>query len=112
MNRELRILVAGVASERLGVNELTVSVVENGLTREHAGTCELRLEPKLAEVLRRVRQYVDADAKGLHVRRGFVDARRYAGTMKQQAKREPADAAADDENLEHPRPRSLRLRLV
>jgi hypothetical protein len=46
-----------------------------------------------------VGQQVDADADRLDLRRGLEDAARDAAAMQLEREREPADAAADDQDF-------------
>src|SRR6184192_604357 len=64
VERELRPPVPRIAPKRLAVDELSETVEENSLLREHAEPRELGLEPQLAQDVRCVRKDVDACAKG------------------------------------------------
>ena len=75
MDRVLRIVVAGVAAERLAVDQLAEAVEERGLARQHRHARQLGLEAQPRELARRVRQDVDADAERPHLGRGFEHAR-------------------------------------
>ena len=52
-----------------------------------------------------MRQQVDADAERLDLGRGLEDAAGDAGLVQRQREREPADAAADDQDGFAPGPR-------
>ena len=101
VDRELRMRVAGMAAERLGIDQLAEAVEERRLLRRHGDFRERRLEPEPSELRRRVRQEVDADPDGADLRRRLVDEGRDAGAVQRQRERQPADAGADDGDVVH-----------
>src|SRR6185312_3316010 len=112
MDRDLRPAIARRAAELLLIDELAEAVEESGLGGQHAEPGEVLLNADCIELLHRVRQEIDADAERLELRRRFEDAAGNAAPVQHQRKREPADAAADDEYLFHwgQRPRKTGLR--
>src|SRR5207244_11205611 len=82
MNRILRIVVTGVAPERLPINQLPETVEEHRFAREHGHARKRRFESKLRERSRSVRQNVDAKAKRPDLRRGAVDPASGAGAVR------------------------------
>ena len=67
-----------------------------------------RFEAEPGEDLRRVRQDVDADADGPHLRGSLVDFAVDAGVVQFEGECQPADACSDDCEL-HPLAASLSL---
>ena len=65
--------VAGMAAERLAIDQLAEAVEERRLLRRHGDAGERRLEPEPRELRRRVRQEVDADPDRPDLRRRLVD---------------------------------------
>src|SRR4051812_37063107 len=61
MDRVLRPLVSGTASERLAIDELAEAVKEHRLLRFHAHARERRLEAQSGENLGRMRKEIHAD---------------------------------------------------
>ena len=96
---ELRPVVAGVAAERLLVDELAEAVVEAGFERGDGDARQLVLEPEQRELAGRVRQEADADADRPDLGRGLEDAAADATLVKGERKRQSADAGADDDDL-------------
>ena len=96
---EMRPIVAGVAAERLLVNELAEAVVEAGFEGGDRDAREGVLEPEGCELARRMRQEADADPDRPDLRRGLIDAARDAALVERQRQTEPADAGPDDDHL-------------
>jgi len=60
--------------------------------------CE-RIHAELGQPAHGVRQQVDADAERFDLGRRFEHAAGHSGAMQRKRERQPADAAADDENV-------------
>ena len=99
MDRKLRGVVTGVPPAGLAVNQLAVTVVEQGFARCHRDAGKRGLQSERSEFFRRVRQYVDAETESLDLGRGLVDAARYPGAVQCQGERQPADSGADDDDV-------------
>ena len=99
MDRKLRPVVAGEAAARLLVDELAVAAVEGELARLDGVRGQRLLQAELAQLAHGMRQQVDADAQRQHVGRGLEHARRDAGLVQAERQRQPADAAAHDQNV-------------
>jgi hypothetical protein len=99
MNRDLRPVITRRAAERLLVDELAETVIERRFLRADAARGKRVLKPERRHLLHRMRQEVDADAQRLDLRRRLEDAAGNAAPLQHQAERQPANAAADDENV-------------
>ena len=101
MDRELRMVVAGGAAERLLVDQLPEAVEEGrvpGLDRDFR---QRVLKPERGQFLGRMRQQIDADADRADLGNGLVDAAGNPGLVQRQSERQAADAGADDDDLVH-----------
>ncbi len=106
MDRELRPLVAGIEPARLRPDRLAVFREVGKLLGAHAGGVELVHQAELDQFAAGVRQHVDADAERLQFAHAFEDAARHADLMQAERQRQPADAAAGNENR-HDKPHSM-----
>ena len=101
MNRELRVVVAGGAAERLLIDQLPEAIEEGGVLCCDRDPGQRRFKPERGEFLGRMRQQIDADADRTHLGNGFVDAAGNAGLVQAQSERQAADPGADDDDLVH-----------
>ena len=60
------------------------------------------LQAELGQLAHRVRQQVDADAEPPELRRALEHAARHADLVQAERERQPADAAADDDDRVRP----------
>src|SRR6185437_16810577 len=100
MNRELGVVVAGVATDRLAVDQLTEAIEENRLARQHRYVRNRGLESQFGERLRRVRKDVDAHAERTHSRRRLVNLAGDLRTMKEKRERQSSDAGSDNDDVQ------------
>src|SRR5204862_6491107 len=91
MDRELRMLVAGGAAERLLVDQLAKTVEEGGVRRCDRGPGQIRLEPERGELLRCMRQQIDADADRLDRQGGLENTAGNFGLMQRERERQPTN---------------------
>jgi hypothetical protein len=101
MNRELRVVVAGGAAERLPIDQLPETVEEGGILRLDRDSCQRIFKPKRGQFPGRVRKQVDADADRLDLGDGFEDPAGNPGLVQRQPQRQSADAGAEDDDLVH-----------
>ncbi len=101
MDRELRMVVAGGAAERLLVDQLPEAVEEGRVLGRDRDLGQRLFKPERGEFLGRMRQQIDADADRAHLGNGFVDAAGNARLVQAQSERQAADAGADDDDLVH-----------
>jgi len=100
MNRELRNIVAGVAAGGLAVDVLAVAVVEAELAGDDGDARQRIFQSEPAQLPRGVGQDIDADTDRLQLGCGFEDAAGNPRAMQHQAEGQPADAGADDHNVQ------------
>src|SRR5262245_2485591 len=104
MDGEMRPAMPGGEPPRLAVDELAVAGKE-GIVLWLAGHGRERvLQPELAELLHRVRAEIDPDAERKNLGSGleYPDTTGGLGGMGSQRQGQPADAAADDDELHGP----------
>ena len=98
MDRELGPPVAGSQAARLALDQPAVPRVVGQRSRLDRRGRELGLQTQRAQLAHRVRQEIDADAELPQRGRGLVDDGLDTCPMKAERRRQPPDAAADDEN--------------
>jgi hypothetical protein len=98
---ELRPAIARAPPERLAVDELAEAVEERRFGGLDRHLRERVLQTQVRQHARRVRQEVDAHAHRLDLGRRLEHPARNLPLMQLEREREPADAAADDENVVH-----------
>ena len=110
VDRNVRPLVAGGHPPRLAIDQLTVAGEERVVLRLAGDRGERILQPQRAQLLDGVRAEVDADAERVDLGRGLEDsdAPGGAGRVQGERQRQPADAAADDDDV-HENSRFRRL---
>ncbi len=100
VDRELRDGEAGIEPAGLAKDVAPVRRLVDQLARADADHVELIEESEAGEMPDRVRQDVDADAQLAHLAGALVDRRREALLVQRECEREPADAAADDRDVQ------------
>ena len=99
MDRELRMVVAGGAAERLLVDQLAKAVEEGGIGGGDRDPRQFRFKSERGELARRMRKQIDADADLLDLGRGLENPARDAGLMQREPQRQPANAGTDDDDV-------------
>jgi hypothetical protein len=104
MDGKMRPLVSGRASPRLAIDQLAVARKEGIVLGLAGDRRERALEPQIAQLLDRMRPEINADPEREDFRRGLehADAARRLGGVDGQRQRQPANAAADDDELHGP----------
>src|SRR5205823_3205919 len=101
MNGELRMIVTGGASQRLLIDQLAEPIEEGrvpGLDREAR---QRAFEAERRKLLGGVRQQIDADPDGLDLGCRLEDPAGNVRRVQREPQRQPADAAADDNDVVH-----------
>ena len=101
MDRELRMIVARRAPERLLIDQLAEAIEEGGIGGRDRDVCQSLLKPERGKLFCSMRQQVDADADRLDFGGGFENAAGNFGLVQREPKRQSADAGADDDDLVH-----------
>src|SRR6266851_4739724 len=101
MDREVRPLVAGCPSPRLAVDQLAVAGEEGVVLRLAGDRRERIFQAERAQLFHRMRTEIDADAERTDLRRRLehANALRAARGVTSQRQRQPADAAADNDDV-------------
>jgi hypothetical protein len=99
MDGELRHVVAGETAGRLVVDKLAEAIVETIFARGDGDFCQSLFQAEPTEFARGMRQDIDADTDRLQFGRRFEYAAGDAGAMQHQAKRQAANAGANDEHF-------------
>src|SRR2546430_9491572 len=97
MNRELRILIARGAAERLLIDQLAKAVEEGGVRRGDRGLRQIRLEAKRGQFLGCMWEQIDADADRLDRGRGLEDAAGEFYLMQRESERHPPNSGHHDD---------------
>src|SRR5580698_5723124 len=111
MNRELRMVVAGPAPERLLIDQLAKAVEEGYIFGLDRHPRQIGLKAERSKFLGGVRQEVDADTDRPDFRRGLEDAAGNVDRVQRQTQGQAANAATDDQDIVHvPSPQPWWLR--
>ena len=95
MNRELRIVVTGRATERLLINQLAEAIEEGGVFGLDRHPRQIGLKAKRGEFLGGMRQEVDPNTDRADFGCGFEDAAGNFGRVQRKPERQSANAGAD-----------------
>src|SRR5262249_17235963 len=98
MDRELRPFVAGFQSARFAPDRLAALGEVSEFPRTDAGGIEAVVQAKLDQLAHGMRQHIDADAERLQLAHALEHARGNANLGQAERQRQPANAAAWDEN--------------
>ena len=99
MHRVLRPLVAGEQPARLGVDVVAVEPDQRPFLGRQAHAVEVGLrEAEIVELAHGVGLQIDADAERAHLADRFEDDAGHADLVQRQRCRQPADAAAGDDD--------------
>ena len=98
MDRELRPFVTGLDAARLAPDRLAVLGEIRELLGADGVRIELVVQAELDQFAHRMRQHVDADAERPQLGHAFKDFGGNADLVQAERQRQPADAAARDEN--------------
>jgi hypothetical protein len=98
VDRELRPFITGVQPARLAPDRFAVLGEISKFSGAHAERVKLIQQTQLDQFAHRMRQHVDADAERLQRGDAFEYFGRHADLMQAERQRQPADAAAGDEN--------------
>ncbi len=98
MDRELRPFIAGLDAARFAPDRLAVLGKERQFLGAHARCVKLVEQAELDQFAHGVRQHVDADAERPQRRHALEDFGGNADLVQAECQRQPADAAAGDEN--------------
>src|SRR5262249_49765985 len=101
VDRELRMIVACRAAERLLIDQLSEAVEKGRITGLDCHTRQRRLKTERGKLFGCMRKQVDTDANCLQLGSGLVDAAGYSGLMERECERQAADAGTDDDDLVH-----------
>src|SRR3954463_666498 len=101
MDRELRMLVAGGAPERLLKDQLAKSIEESGVAGFDRYRRQRRFKLECCEFLGGVRKQVDTDPDRPNLGRRFEDAARNSAPVQSKSKRQSAYAGANDDDVVH-----------
>src|SRR5438045_7296926 len=98
MDRELRPFVSGLQPAPFAPDRLAVLGEIGELAGAHAGRFQPVEQAELDQLAHRMRQHVDADTERLQLAHALEHARGNADLVQAERQRQPANAAARDEN--------------
>ena len=101
MDRELRMVVARRAPQRLLIDQLAEAVEERGVRGLDRGQLQRVFEAERGKLLDGMRKQIDADADRPDLGGGLEDAAGNFGLVQREPKRQSADPGADDDDLVH-----------
>ena len=101
MNRELRMIVAGGAAERLLIDQLAEAIEEGRIRGRDRNLGQRRFEAECCQLPCGMRQQIDADADRLDFGSGFENAAGNSGLVQRKPERQPADPGANDDDVVH-----------
>src|SRR6266849_3128984 len=101
MDRELWMVVAGRAAQRLLVDQLAEAVEEGCILGFDRDPRKRFFQTEPGELLGRVRKQIDADTDRPDVGDGLIDAAGDAGLVQRKPQRQAADARAHDDDVVH-----------
>ena len=101
MDRELRMIVARRAAQRLLIDQLAETVEKGRVLGRDRDPRQRLLQPERSEFLGCMRQQVDADADRLDFGGGFENPAGNSGRVQRKPEGQPANAGSDDDDLVH-----------
>src|SRR6202012_2680546 len=101
MDRELRMLIARRAAQRLLIDQLPEAIEEGGIRRRNRDLRQRLLQPERGEFLGRMRQQIGADADRPDFGYRLEDTAGTAGRVQRKPEGQAANATPDNDDVVH-----------
>src|ERR1700731_3506758 len=101
MDRELRMLVARGAAQRLLIDQLTEAIEEGGVLRRDRGPRQIGFEAERGQLPGGMRKQIDTDADRADFSRRLEYSTGNSRRVQRQPQRQPANAGPDDDDVVH-----------